>query len=394
MLDALLSGDYPRSRALSALLLLIFVSLAFAPFLFPGTVAYQTYSKICVFIVLVASYDILLGYTSIVSFAHTMFFGIGAYAVAIALRDVGTGWDAVLLGTGMGLVISLLAGLAMGLLSLRVRAIFFALVTLAVASGFLILTFKLYTFTGGDDGIRFSLPRELRPSFKLLESDLTGFDVIGFLTTGSLQDALFKVSVNGRVVMYYLLFVICTLLFLLMLRVMNSPFGRVCQAIRENEFRAEAIGYRTVYFRTVNVCLAACIASLAGSLMALATRYAHPETFLSFGVMVNILLMTVIGGMGTLYGAVVGASLFLLAETYLQNGLGWVHARVEGIPLLADVLTPERWLMWLGILFVLSIYFFPKGIVGQLRVWAQARRARRSAGGDGETAAAPTLGRR
>jgi len=391
MLNSILSGDYPRSRALSALLLLIVLSLAFAPFLFPGTVAYQTYSKICVFIVLVASYDILLGYTSIVSFAHTMFFGIGAYAVAIALRDLGTSWSSVLIGVGSGLAVALLVGLVMGLLSLRVKAIFFALVTLAVASGFLILLSKLYHFTGGDDGIRFSVPRELRPAFTVFEDKLTGFDIVGFLTTGSLDEALFKLSFDGRVVMYYILFVVCALLFLMMLRMMNSPFGRVCQAIRENEFRAEAIGYRTVYFRTINVCLSAGIAALAGSLMALATRYAHPETFLSFGVMVNILLMTVIGGMGTLYGAVVGAALFILAETYLQGGLGWLHGKVAGVPVLADILTPERWLMWLGILFVLSIYFFPKGIVGQLRVWAAERRSRRTP--DAADPAAATVSR-
>ena len=139
------------------------------------------------------------------------------------------------------------------------------------------------------------------------------------------------------------------------------------QAIRENDFRAEAIGYRVVWYRTVATCLSAATAALAGSLFAIWLRYVGPDTTLSFEIMLDILLMAVIGGMGTMYGAVIGAVLFIMAQTYLQNLMGVASEATHGLPLLPDLLEPDRWMMWLGILFILSVYFFPTGIVGRLR---------------------------
>src|SRR5204862_345985 len=107
MLRALLSDDLPRSRWLAIVLLVILLGLAFAPFLFPGAKSLNVAAKICVFIVLAASFDLLLGYTGIVSFAHTMFFGIGAYGVAIALTRLGAGWDSVALGVAGGLALAI-----------------------------------------------------------------------------------------------------------------------------------------------------------------------------------------------------------------------------------------------------------------------------------------------
>src|SRR6185295_1112592 len=134
MIRAVLSDDPPRSRVLAAALVVVLVVLAAAPFLFEGAQAINTAAKVCVFIVLVASYDLLLGYTGIVSFAHTMFFGIGGYGVGLALFGWGPTWTSA----GAGLVLALVAGLALalviGLFSLRVRAIFYAMITLAVAS--------------------------------------------------------------------------------------------------------------------------------------------------------------------------------------------------------------------------------------------------------------------
>jgi len=375
----LLSGDTPRSTVLSVLLVVIVLALAFAPFLFPGPLAYRTYSTICLFTMLVLSYDILLGYTRIISFAHAMFYGIGAYAMAIALRDLGPTWLAIFIGLAAGLVTALAVAFVIALFSLRVRAVFFALVTLAVAVGFMTLVSKLYGFTGGEDGIAFSVPRVLGPAFKLTEEPLAGFDVVGFLTSGDAADSVFKVRTSGMLLLYYGLFVAAIMVFLGLLRMMNSPFGRVCQAIRENEFRAEALGYRTVVFRTINVCVSALIAAFAGALAALSLRYINPESMLSFDLMVNILLITVIGGMGTLYGAVIGTALFVLAETYLQSLLAMAHEATAGVPVLPALLDPERWYLWLGILFVLSVYFFPRGIVGQLRARAQARSRTRQA---------------
>ncbi len=136
----ILSGDRPRSRILALLLVLIVVVLALVPFLFPGAKSLNAAAQLCIFAILAASYDLLLGYTGIVSFAHTMFYGIGAYAVAIALPQSGAAsWGSVGVGLVCGIAIAALLALAIGLFSLRVQALFFAMITLAVASAFLVL---------------------------------------------------------------------------------------------------------------------------------------------------------------------------------------------------------------------------------------------------------------
>jgi len=239
--------------------------------------------------------------------------------------------------------------LVIGLFSLRVKAIFYAMITLAVASAFQTLASQLSEFTGGEDGLTFRNPAWLSPSFEPFDAPWFG------------------VTIDGKVLTYWLLFVAATVLFLLLLRIVNSPFGRVLQAIRENDFRAEAIGYRSVVFRTLSNVLAALFATLAGALLALWLRYTGPDTTLSFEIMLDILLIVVIGGMGTLYGAVIGSVLFVLAQNYLQDLLQLGASALEGVPLLGALVTPDRWLLWLGVLFVLSVYHFPTGIVGRLR---------------------------
>ncbi|MFD0666298.1 branched-chain amino acid ABC transporter permease [Ramlibacter sp. MAHUQ-53] len=349
MLTRLLSNDFPRSRLLAALLVLVLLALAFTPFLVPGVKALNVAAKVLVFVVLVASFDLLLGYTGIVSFAHTMFFGIGAYGVAIASTRLGAGWTALGVGVGAALAVSFVLALAIGLFSLRVRAIFFSMITLAVAAAFQTLASQLSEFTGGEDGLSFKVPELLSPSFEFSESPFLG------------------VSLDGRLACYYLLFFTALVLVLVMLRIVNSPFGRVLQAIRENEFRAEAIGYRVVVFRTVSSILSALFATLAGAMLALWLRYNGPDTSLSFEIMLDVLLIVVIGGMGTVYGALLGSGLFLVAQSYLQDLLKLASEAAAGLPWLAALLSPDRWLLWLGLLFVLSVYHFPTGVVGRLR---------------------------
>jgi branched-chain amino acid transport system permease protein len=191
----------------------------------------------------------------------------------------------------------------------------------------------------------------LRPGFVLIPKDVLG------------------VAVTGRTLTYYLVFISCVALFLALLRVVNSPFGRVLQAIRENPFRAEALGFRTVIHRSLANCLGAAVAASVGALNALWLRYAGPDTSLSFAIMMDILFIVVIGGMGTMYGALVGAALFIRAQNYLQNLMGWASTATAeaGLPLLPSLFHPDRWLLWLGIFFVCSVYFFPTGIVGRLR---------------------------
>jgi branched-chain amino acid transport system permease protein len=358
MLTRLLSNDFPRSRPLAVILLLLLVALAFTPFLIPGVKALNVAAKVLVFIVLVASFDLLLGYTGIVSFAHTMFFGIGAYGVAIASTRMGAGWTSLLVGIAGALALSFVLAAAIGLFSLRVRAIFFSMITLAFAAAFQTLASQLSEITGGEDGLTFKMPEVLSPSFQLSDTPFLG------------------VSLDGRLVCYYLLFFVTLVLFLAMLRIVNSPFGRVLQAIRENEFRAEAIGYRVVVYRTISSILSALFATLAGAMLSIWLRYNGPDTTLSFEIMLDVLLIVVIGGMGTIYGAAIGSGLFLVAQSYLQDLLRLANEALAGVPWLAALLSPDRWLLWMGLLFVLSVYYFPTGVVGRLRALRVASQAR------------------
>jgi branched-chain amino acid transport system permease protein len=323
MLRQLLSGDLPRSRSLTALLVVIVLGLALAPFLTSGARPLNTAATICVYIVLVASYDLLLGYTGIVSFAHTMFYGIGAYGIGLALARVDEPtWGVAMTGLGLALLLALALALVVGLFALRVQAIFYAMITLAVASSFAVLASQLSDFTGGEDGVTFSVPHVLSPAYRLVEQEVFGRHL------------------DGRLLTYYVVFVGCLLLFLFLLRLVNSPFGRVLQALW--------------------------------------LRYVGPDTSLGFEVMTDILLIIVIGGMGTMYGAVVGATLFILAQNYMKDWMAHGAAALDGVPVLAAALHPDRWMLWLGLLFILSIYWFPVGIVGKLRLraWLAARSLR------------------
>jgi branched-chain amino acid transport system permease protein len=352
--DTLLSGDRPRSRILGILLIAAFLGLAFAPFLFPGTKALGVAARICIFVVLAASYDIVLGYTGIVSFAHAMFFGIGAYGVAIALSTLDTSWGAILIGLAGALAVSAVLAVAIGFVSLRLRALYFSMMTLALASFALIMATQLRDITGGEDGLTFSLPHALSAAFRPFAAPVLG------------------VRVDGRVVTYYLVFAVAVALFLLMLRIVNSPFGRVLQAIRENEFRAQALGFSVVLHRTLACTIGALMATCAGALLALVLRYNGPAASMSFDIMVDsILLMTVVGGMGTLYGPLLGAIVIVLAQYYLQPGMAALAGALDGVPLLPRLFDPDRWLLWLGVLFVVIVYFFPSGLVGRMRGWTE-----------------------
>ena len=347
-----MSANWPGRVIVYGAVALIGLALALAPFLFPDVRSQEVAARICVFIVLVASYDLLIGYTGIVSFAHTMFFGLGAYGTAIALKTMGPGFEAIVVGGGIGVVAALVLALLIGLLSLRVKAIFFAMVTLSAASVMMVLASQLSDFTGGEDGITYSIPRLFSPAFELL-SDSEGKAV-----------RVFGVALNGKIALYYFVFISALVLFLAMMRIVASPLGSVLKAIRENELRAEAIGYRVVFYRTTIFCIAAGIAACAGILRAVWLKYTGPDVVLSFDIMIDILLMVVIGGMGTMLGAVVGVVLMTLAQYYLKDLMALGAEATDNLPLVPDLLNPERWLLWLGLGFILLVYFFPSGIVG------------------------------
>ena len=341
-----LSGDPPRGALSSLLVVAVVAGLAAAPFAFKGAKPLDVAEKIAVMAALAASYDVLLGYSGIVSFAHVMFFGVGAYGIGLASYALGPGWAALSLGLGGGLALAALLALGLGLFSLRVQAIFFAMVTLAVAYAFNVLASQWPDLTGGEDGRSFRVPELLRPGTHFGEA-------LGH-------------AITGRTLSYYVVLIGAAAVFLILLRIVNSPFGRVLQAIRENPFRAEALGYRIAIHRILAVGVAALAAAFVGALDAQWQRYVGPDTALSFSIQVDVLVIVVIGGRGTLYGAVVGAALFVIAENYLRALIGAASSATAGLPLLPNLLHPDRWLLWLGVLFILAVRFAPRGILGEL----------------------------
>ncbi len=349
ILHSLLSDDLPRSRWLACLLGALALYLICVPWLAPGARMMNVAVTVCIFIVLVGSYDLLLGYAGMVSFAHAMFYGIGTYGVGIAFHYLGPTWGALATGVAGAMGVSLTLAFVLALVALRVRTIFYAMTTMAVASAFGAIVLRWSDVTGGDDGRSFRIPQALMPGIR----EWTVGDWVW--------------QYNGRVLTYFLILACAGALFLVMLRIVNSRFGRVLQAMRENEFRAQAIGYRTFAYRLGISTLAALIATAAGVLMALWMRYVGPQTSVGFNVMLNILLMAVIGGLGSVYGAVLGVVLFVVAENYLQAALGLLGGQLGGDTWLGHIFSPERWMLWFGILFVLVVYFFPAGIVGRLR---------------------------
>ena len=339
-----------RQRYTSGSFILRMATLAFflvVPFLFPSYKTVDLALKIVIFASLVASFDILLGYTGILSFGHGMFFGIGAYCVAFLLGKYGSpSYLNLILGLLLATVVACILALLISFISLRVKAIFFAMVTLALAELAIVLANKLSHFTGGEDGISISMPGVFSVAFNMGE----------FL----------GVDITGRLVTYYFIVFSCLALFLLMLRFTHSPLGRVLQAIRDNEQRAVALGYKTFIYQTISITFGCVLATLIGGLYAMWVGFVNPESSLEvMAIMLNVLLMVIIGGMGTLYGGIVGAAFLLITQTFLpdlQDIAKDIFPRAE---FLHNVL--ERWLLLFGVLFILVVIFFPKGVIGSVR---------------------------
>jgi len=317
------------------------------PFLFPSYKAVDLAMKIAIYAVLVASFDILLGFTGILSFGHGMFFGIGAYSVAFLISKYGDPtYLNLMLGMAMTVLVAAALAVMISFLSLRVKAIFFAMITLAIAELAIVLTTKLSGFTGGEDGISLSMPGIFAVSFSAGE----------FL----------GLNITGRVFTYYFVLLSCLGLFILMLRFTHSPLGRVLQAIRDNEQRAEALGYKTFIFQGISITFGCIMAALVGGLYAMWVGYVNPESCLGvFAIMLAVLLMCIIGGMGTLYGGIVGAAFYLITETFLPDLQNLAKEFFPGALFLHNVL--ERWYLVLGTFFILIVIFFPKGVIGSVR---------------------------
>lgn len=295
-------------------------------------------TNIYILAVFAMSYDILLGYTGIISFGHAMFFGIGAYSMALSLTLVEQQELGFVLAILATVVLCFVVSLIVGLLSLRLRDTFYALITLAVATIFVIIAEQWRSLTKGNDGFNFtvSMPQ----------------DLFGFL------------NLMDRQVMYYFALVFLVLMFLVLRRFIYSPVGRVLQAIRENEGRVASLGFSVLHYKLISTLVAGVSAGLAGMIYALSIRFVNPDSVLGVQNTIDVLLMTVIGGVGTLYGAIIGAGVIEMASHWLMS-LKSVH------PIF------ERWVIFFGLIFIVSILFFPAGIVGTLKQKLEQRQERR-----------------
>jgi branched-chain amino acid transport system permease protein len=270
------------------------------------------------------AFNLLLGYVGLLSFGHAAFFGSASYITAHAAKVWGLPPElAILTGVAAGAAL----GFVVGYLAIRRQGIYFAMITLAFAQ--MVFFFCLQAkFTGGEDGIQ-AVPR--------------GY-LFGFI------------DLNHSLVMYYFVLSVFLLGFAVIVRAINSPFGQVLKAIRENEPRAISLGYRTEHYKLLAFILSAALAGLAGSTKALVFQFAS-LTDVNWTMSGEVVLMTLIGGIGTILGPVVGAFFLTTMENYLAQTGSWVTI-IEGI------------------IFVICVLTFREGIVGVLAPYALGRRAR------------------
>lgn len=286
-----------------AILLLVFPFVISSPFILSLAI------QICIFGIYALSYDLLLGYTGIVSFGHALFFGGGAYITAILMKTYNFPFIAALI---VVLIICLLIGFMMGALTIRAKDTYFSMLTMALGQFFFVVVLKASKITGGDDGFH---------GVRALVSD--------------------------KRVFYYIILVLLVIVYLFAKRLINSPTGRVLQAIRENEVRAGMIGYNVLSYKLVVILISGAIAGFAGSLYVVFLGSAYPALIHSDMTM-KALFMTVLGGMGTLTGPIIGSVLVTLAENFLS-------------------VIMQRWMLVFGMIYVFIILFFPGGIarIGQ-----------------------------
>ncbi len=304
------SADIAHQRIAFAIMVAFF---GLAPF-----VVYPVFlMKALCFALFACAFNLLIGYGGLLSFGHAMFLGTAGYACAHAAKVWGlTPELAILFGTGA----AALLGVVVGLLAIRRQGIYFAMITLALAQ--MLFFFYLQTpFTHGEDGIQ-SVPR------------------------GKLFGLL---DLSGVLPMYYLVLAVFLVGFLVIYRVIHSPFGQVLKAIRENEPRAISLGYRTDQYKLLAFVLSATLAGLAGSTKAIVFQLAS-LTDVHWTMSGEVVLMTLLGGLGTVFGPVVGAFIIVTMENYLSELGQWVTISQ-------------------GIIFVACVLAFRRGVIGELGHW-------------------------
>lgn len=299
--------------------------------------------KIFCYALFACAFNLLLGFTGLLSFGHAAFLGTAAYASGHAIKVWGFSPE---LGIAVGVVLAMILGLFMGALAIRRSGIYFAMITLALAQ-MVFFFFLQAPFTGGEDGLQ-GVPRGKLFGLIDLQQDIN---------------------------LYYVVLVIFALGFLLIQRVVNSPFGQVLKALRENEPRTLSLGYDVGRYKLLAFVLSAGLAGLAGATKTLVFVSAtlSDATWQMSGL---VILMALIGGMGTLTGPVVGAFIVVLLENKVGD-IGVALARVTGVEWFNRV--GESVTIVIGLIFIICVLAFRRGIVGELQAWMDKRRQRTKA---------------
>jgi branched-chain amino acid transport system permease protein len=330
-----MTRDLLTPRAIAAALLLL--ALALLPAVVHGfglTTFYITLTtRILILTVAAISLNIILGYGGMVSFGHAVYIGIGGYAVGISafhgLTDGTTQW-AIAIGA------SALAALGIGAISLRTRGVYFIMITLAFAQMIYYVAVGLQKY-GGDDG----------------------------LTLRRRSDFGEWLNLRDRTTLYYVAFVVLLAVLVFTWRFVNSRFGHVLQGIKSNERRMRAIGFPTFRYRLVGFVIAGAICGLAGALLANQTNFISPA-MMHWTRSGDLIVIVVLGGMGSLFGPVFGAIAFLLLEEYLPNAIDGLNYLLAAIGLGGAKLPREAWQIVFGPMLLLLVIFARRGIDGLL----------------------------
>jgi branched-chain amino acid transport system permease protein len=311
------------------------IGLIVAPFVLPHLgFAPNTVNRILVWGLFGIGFDILFGYTGLLSFGQSAFYGTGGFVAAYLLTRAG--FPNVFLALIIGMVAAAAVGYLVGLIALRRTGIYFAMITVAIAEVFYFVEFNpLADWTGGENG----LPGVPTPSFNL------GFTTLHFTTGWSLYQFI--------AVCYFVGIVIA-------LRIVRSPVGAILSAIRDNPLRAQAVGHNIHGYKLAAFVIAAAYAGFAGGLLGVLQAFMPPDAF-TFDTSGQLVMQTAIGGAGTLFGPLLGAAVWLFLQDFLQSALGLGAA----------------WKLVLGLVFVLLVTFLRRGIIGGIKdlyVLATSRR--------------------
>jgi len=308
-----------RRSDLIAFVLLLLIAAAAPLLIYPAFL-----TKLLCFAILAMAFNLLVGYVGLLSFGHAMFFGGAAYITGHALKVWALPTElAVLAGVGSAAVM----GLVIGLIVIKRQGIYFAMITLALSQMFFFFCLGA-SFTGGEDGIS-GIPR--KPVFGVI-------------------------NIADDKTLYYVVLAVFAASFLLIYRTIHSPFGQVLQAIRENEPRAISLGYRVNQYKLLAFVLSATIAGLAGSLKVLVFQLASLVD-VSWSLSGEVILMTLVGGIGTVFGPIVGATVILTMQNYLTGVQQWV-------PVIQ------------GSIFIVVVLLFQRGIAGEITEWLRRLKQR------------------